>query len=623
MRITAVCKNGEIYDKFTFIFRKKFYLSGKFAVTKFATSASRETLAASGTKTRNNKIINFINYETMKHLFCTILLLTSYSAMFAQQSKENDTIYTVQDSVLIPTRSGIDISAIIVHKKGNTNPLPAILFYTTYHQGTGDAILGKRSADKDYVGIVAYARGIRTDLINYAPYENEGTDIYDIIDWISKQTWCNGKVGMLGGSYTGFSQWATAKNVHPALKTIVPQVAVMPGFDVPMENNVQSNISLSWPYESIYKSEPIRRSLPFEWYEEGSSYSSLDSLVGVPNPIFQKWLQHPNYDAYWKSLVPTPQEYAKIDIPVLSTTGYYDGSQISSLQYFKLHNQYNKNANHYFAIGPYDHWGGQRKASPNLMGYEIDSVANVSMGNLAYEWLDWILKDGKKPELLKDKVNYQVMGTNEWKHAPTLQKINNDTLIFYLDQNTLSVQKPKTKGFEKQTIDFKDREGQNNYYTPEIVFDTLDTSNGLTFKTLPFEKDFSMNGSFTGNLFATINKKDMDVSLALYELTPDGKYFFLTRYVGRASYAKDNTKRQLLDPNKKESIPFDNTRFISKKISKGSRLIILLNINKHPFEIINYGSGKQVSDETIKDAGEPLEIKWHNESFIKIPIWKN
>jgi putative CocE/NonD family hydrolase len=321
--------------------------------------------------------------------------------------------------------------------------------------------------------------------------------------------------------------------------------------------------------------------------------------------------------------VPTPQEYAKIDIPVLSTTGYYDGSQISSLQYFKLHNQYNKNANHYFAIGPYDHWGGQRKASPNLMGYEIDSVANVSMGNLAYEWLDWILKDGKKPELLKDKVNYQVMGTNEWKHAPTLQKINNDTLIFYLDQNTLSVQKPKTKGFEKQTIDFKDREGQNNYYTPEIVFDTLDTSNGLTFKTLPFEKDFSMNGSFTGNLFATINKKDMDVSLALYELTPDGKYFFLTRYVGRASYAKDNTKRQLLDPNKKESIPFDNTRFISKKISKGSRLIILLNINKHPFEIINYGSGKQVSDETIKDAGEPLEIKWHNESFIKIPIWKN
>jgi hypothetical protein len=49
----------------------------------------------------------------------------------------------------------------------------------------------------------------------------------------------------------------------------------------------------------------------------------------------------------------------------------------------------------------------------------------------------------------------------------------------------------------------------------------------------------------------------------------------------------------------------------------------LLNINKHPFEIINYGSGKLVPDETIKDAGEPLQIKWHNDSFIKIPVWKN
>ena len=123
-------------------------------------------------------------------------------------------------------------------------------------------------------------------------------------------------------------------------------------------------------------------------------------------------------------------------------------------------------------------------------------------------------------------------------------------------------------------IDFKDRESQNNYYTPEIIFDTLDTSNGLVFASKPFEKDFSINGSFTGNLLATINKKDIDISIALYELMPNGKYFFLTRYVGRASYAKNKSIRQLLQPDKKESIPFDNTRIVSKKISKDSRLVI-------------------------------------------------
>ncbi len=559
----------------------------------------------------------------MKYFFCSLFLLTFYSSIFAQQPTQNDSIYTVQDSVKIPTRSGTDISAIIVRKKGNTSPLPAILFYTTYFQGEGDGIFAKLSADRDYVGVVAYARGIRTDITHYAPYENEQSDIYDIIEWISKQEWCNGKVGMYGGSYTGFSQWSTVKNIHPTLKTIVPQVAVMPGYDTPMENNVQMNLGFYWPHDNIYKKEPVRRSLPFEWFENGIAFKDMDSLVGYINPIFQNWLSHPTYDNYWQSMVPTPEEYAKINIPILTTTGYYDDSQIGAIQYFKLHNKYNKNANHYFVIGPYDHWGGQRKPAKNLMGYEIDSVANVSMRALAYDWLDYVLKGKPKPELLKDKVNYQVMGTNEWRHAPNLQIISNDTLTFYLDNKSLIAQKRKKETFEKQIVDFKDRETQNNFYTPEIIFDTLDASNGLVFTTEPFQKEFTINGSFTGNLWATINKKDMDVSLALYELMPDGRYFFLTRYVGRASYAKDNSKRQLLKPNKKENIPFDNTRFVSKEINKASRLVILLNINKHPFEIINYGSGKPVSEETIQDAGESLHIKWHNDSYIKIPVWKN
>lgn len=541
-------------------------------------------------------------------------------SLSAQQPIPESSIY-IQDSLLIPTRSGIDISAIIVRKKTNLKPLPAILFYTTYHQGPNDSNFAKASADRDYVGIVAYARGIKTDLKYYTPYENESTDIYDILDYISKQPWCNGSIGMYGGSYTGFSQWATVKKIHPALKTIVPQVAVMPGFDTPMENNVQLNLSLYWPHHSIYKMPPIKRSLPFEWYDDGVAFNRMDSMAGYTNLIFQKWINHTTYDSYWKSMVPTQEEYKNINIPILTTTGYYDDSQLGALQYFKLHTKHNPKANHYVVIGPYDHWGGQRKAAENLKDYQIDSIAHLNMMTLAYEWLDFILKGKPKPALLKDKVNYQVMGTNSWKHASSLSQINNDTLLFYLDQRKLSTQKPKTKKYEKQTVDFKDRESQNNYYTPKIIFDSLVISNGVTYISEPLQKDFEITGSFTGNLTTTINKKDMDISLALYELMPDGNYFFLTRYLGRASYTQDNSQRSLLHPNKKNTLPIKNTRFVSKKITKGSRLIILLNINKHPFEIINYGSGKPVPTETIKDAGNPLEIKWHNESFIKIPIW--
>ena len=170
----------------------------------------------------------------MKYFVNIVFLTAFYHLSFAQIEKGSDSTYIIQDSVLIPTKSGENISATIVRNKNNIKALPAILFYTTYYQGTGDYILGKRSADRDYVGIVAYARGIRTNLNNYAPYENEAKDLYDIIDWVSKQDWCDGNVAMYGGSYTGFSQWAATKKLHPALKTIVPQVAVMPGFDSPM-----------------------------------------------------------------------------------------------------------------------------------------------------------------------------------------------------------------------------------------------------------------------------------------------------------------------------------------------------------------------------------------------------
>jgi uncharacterized protein len=564
-----------------------------------------------------------------KVLILSCLLLAS---TFAQgQPKRpvtapDDELYDIQDNVLIRTRDGNSISAIVVRKKANAQPLPTVLFYTTYDFGPGDSIFGKRAVDHGYNGVVAYSRGIRTNLNDYVPYEHDGADAYDVIDWISKQTWCNGSVGMYGGSYTGFAQWATIKNPHPALKTIVPQVAVMPGYDTPIENNVcASALCLSWAND-ILKNKPLPQDFFDKWYQAGSSYRSIDSLTGQPNRIFQKWLQHPSYDDYWKSLVPTPQEYARLKLPILTTTGYYDGAQIGgALQYLKLHYQYNPNANHYLVIGPYNHRGAQRNAPANLMGYQIDATAVVDLGEVVYQWFDYVLKRAKRPDILKDKINYEVMGANEWRHAPSLDGIQTDTLTFYLDDkgvgenHSLSRQKPKRISFLGQTVDFADRKSQNNYFTPNIINESLNPSNGLVFRTEPFAETFSITGAFSGQLDVSLNKRDMDISIALYELMPDGKYFYLTRYLGRASYAKNKSNRQLLQPGKRETIPLGDVRVVSKQISKGSRLVVVVNVNKHPYEIINYGTGKDVNDETIADAKEPLQVRWYNDSYVRIP----
>lgn len=576
----------------------------------------------------------------MRKSFSLALLCLIHCVQLIAQSASSldDTAnYIIEDSVLIKTKDGAQISALVVRKKGVAEPQSTIFQFTIYARKT-DIKKVKEAADKGYVGVMAYTRGKRYSPDEVVPYEHDGEDANTVIDWISKQSWSNGKIGMYGGSYNGFTQWAATKHLHPALKTIVPSASAAPGLDVPMTNNVVMSFVFPWTYyvsnnkfldETDYNG-PQWGDLYWKWFETGKPYRALDTLVGRPgNKVFQRWLDHPAYDAYWQNMLPYKEEFSKINIPVLSTTGYFDGGQIGATYYLREHYAYNSQANHYFLIGPYGHFGSQGYPDSTYRGYKIDPVANIPIHDIIYQWFDYILKSGPKPAFLKDKINYQVMGSNEWKHTSSLSKMSNDTLTFYLSNAAskapyrLSTQKLAKEGFVMQQADYKDRDSYNSYYyLNKVIYDSLFANNGLLFVSEPLAKPLEISGCFTGELKAIINKKDMDCSVVLFELTPEGKYFYLSYFMGRASYAKDKTKRHLLTPGKKEPIPFSNTYMTSRKLSKGSKLVAIINVNKSPFEQINYGTGKDVNDETIKDANVPLKIKWLNDSYLKVPVWK-
>jgi predicted acyl esterase len=144
----------------------------------------------------------------------------------------------------------------------------------------------------------------------------------------------------------------------------------------------------------------------------------------------------------------------------------------------------------------------------------------------------------------------------------------------------------------------------------------------LVFISDPIDKEFAISGAVTASFVASLNKKDVDVMFAIYELSPDGKFMALTSNVQRASYAKDDSKRNLLTPNKKQTIVIDNTYMTSRQLQKGSRIVLVMGVNKNPNWQINYGTGKDVNDESILDADIPFQIKWYNDSYITVPILK-
>ncbi|MHC0442074.1 CocE/NonD family hydrolase [Flavobacterium sp. 3-210] len=576
---------------------------------------------------------------TLNFIFLIFLISNAFSQQTSKTKSEDlKSAYNIQDSVMIKTRDGAFISAILVRKKGIITPKPVILQFTIYVSERRDLKSLKTAADNDYVGVIVYSRGKRFSPGEIFPYENDSNDAYDVIDWISKQEWCDGRVGMYGGSYNGLTQWAACKKMHPALKTIVPYVANKAGMGLPMENNVFINPNYEWSFyvgnnkylDTIAGNDRQRfRKMQFNWWETGVAYKKMDSIDGTPNRLFQRWIQHPSFDEYWQKMGPYKKDFAQINIPILAIDGYYNDSQNSSLYYLRELHKYNPKADSYLIIGPYSHFGAQKGGTAVLNGYKVDADALINTNKITYQWFDYIFKNKPKPEILKDRVNYEVMGANEWRSAPSIDKMNNGFLTFYLtntksgDFYSLNNKKPAKKGYLPQEVNFVDRVNSNNFYYPDpIINDQVDTTNGYVFISEPIKEPLLVNGSFLGEIKASINKKDMDIGVTLYEVMPDGTYFNLAYFIGRASYAKDITQRNLLKPDTIESIPFSNTRLVSKKLSKGSRLLITLNVNKNPFSEINYGTGKVVTEESIKDAKEPLKIRWYNDSFVKIPIWK-
>jgi hypothetical protein len=132
----------------------------------------------------------------------------------------------IEKDLLLKTRDGAQVAALVVRPRGAAGRLPAAFNFTIYARDN-NLVEAKRSAANGYAGVCANTRGKGRSPNDPVPYEHDGADATDVIDWISKQPWSDGR-GDVRRQLRGFTQWAAAKYRHPALKTIMPSVPVAP-----------------------------------------------------------------------------------------------------------------------------------------------------------------------------------------------------------------------------------------------------------------------------------------------------------------------------------------------------------------------------------------------------------
>jgi uncharacterized protein len=541
--------------------------------------------------------------------------------------------YIADNDVVIPGRDGVSIPATVIRPRNAGSALPTLLEFTIYDSQT----YAKECAARGYVAVVAYTRGTRPDAKVTAPFEHDGEDARAVINWITTQPWSDGRVGMYGEEYSGFTPWAAATQIPSALKAIATSTATAPGINFPMQGNIFHNSAYPWSlrvadteaYGDNADDDPERwRLLNQKWYRSGRRFRDLSRLFGKPSPIFNRWLNHPSYDKFWQKLIPYKQQFAHIDIPVLSISGYFAASQPGDLYYFTQHRHYNPRADHVLIIGPYDDRLMQRGQSANLHGFQVDSTARVDFRELRFQWFDHIFKGGATPPLLKDSVNYQVMGSNEWRHAPSLEAMARKSMRFYLEASTtaaghrLVLRRKKTPSYLQQAMSFVDR--LDAAWTPstDLVNRSLAPRHGMMFVSEPLSQPTEFNGLFSGRLDFIVNKMDVDLNISLFELQASGDYvrLFSPIYEFRASYARDRTHRHLLGEGERRHMTFRSERLTSRLLQKGSRLVMILGVNKRPDRQINYGTGNDVSEESIADGKTPLKVRWYSDSYVDIPV---
>jgi uncharacterized protein len=544
--------------------------------------------------------------------------------------------YMTARDVPIETANGMSISAVLVRPRSAIKPLPTLLELTPAGSAQNYA---KECAAHGYVGVVAYIRGTANSPEGLVPYQDDGDAARAVIDWIAKQPWSDGRVGMYGGSYSGFVQWAAAKHLPPALRAIATSTAIAPGVYAPLEGNIFRNSAYRFSYcathnkasdEKSCNDDAQWRALDETWYRSGKSYRDFGRVHGGHNRVFQRWLNHPSYDRFWQKLIPYREEFAHVDIPVLTTAGYYADGEIGALYYFTQHFRFDAHANHTLLIGPYDDDVMQHGALANLQGYQVDPTALVDLRELRYQWFDSVLKSGTKPDLLKGRVNYEVMGANEWRHAASLEGMANGSLRFYLDtarnrdDPRLTRHQTSESAFLEQVIDLADRSDANWTPSSAIISKEPKAHNAVTFLSEPLTHPIEFAGLFSARLDFTTNKMDMDLNIALYEVLPSGEYLelFMPAYEFRASYVRDRVHRHLLKAGERQQLLIRSERLMSRRLQTGSRLVMVLGVNKRPDREINYGTGADVSEESITAGRIPLKIRWYNSSYIEIPVRK-
>ncbi len=564
-------------------------------------------------------------------LWALVLIPAVSIVISGQDAPNSETHFVLEKDVPVPMRDGVVLRADVM-RPPEADKFPVLVYRTPYGKDAAQQqyTTFKHAVERGYAVVIQDVRGRHHSDGDFRPYENEGPDGYDTIEWAAAQPWSNGNVGTFGLSYPGAVQWLAAVQNPPHLRAMIPAMTFSTPQNFFFAGGTWDMSWIDWIWDNIAWDTRAKKNLPgprtyrealAAWKEEGPKMLNTLPLLDVKPlqqaaPYYFDWLQHPPEDPWW-NWSELRDKYPRTHAAVLNLSAWYDdnyGPEGATTNFAGLL-QARKGDNDprtHLLLGPWVH-GVDNTARTRSGEREFGPNAAIDYDEVVLRWMDHYLKhinngvDHEKP------VRYFVMGRNQWRDADQWPPTARETSAF------LAPASDGSSAGRLQTTPFDNPDSFSEFVSDPAtpVVNTYESSGAhdyrklanradvLTFDSALLQEDTEITGPITARIFVSCDCRDFDLWTRLLDVSPDGTAMNLMSPgldVLRASYRDLSRGRQLLSPGTIYELKLENL-ITSNVFLQGHRIRLQISASFTPNFSRNLQSGKsEVNSVEMKKA---------------------
>ena len=588
-----------------------------------------------------------MKFRALLLLLCTTSVTTP--RVLAEEVKPAKSDFKTENNVAVPMRDGVLLRADILRPSAGEK-FPVLVYRTPYGKDAAqrEYTTFKHAVERGYAVVIVDVRGRYHSEGEFRPYENEGRDGYDAIEWAASQPWSNGAVGTFGLSYPGAVQWLAAVENPPHLKAMVPAMTFSTPQNFFFAGGTWDMSWMEWIWDNIAWDIRVKKNLPgprtYEesltaWKVEGPKMQSALPLTNVPQlqqvaPFYFDWLHHPAEDPWW-NWSELRNKYGRTHAAVLNLSAWYDdnyGPEGATTNYAGLLKSRvgNKDPQTQLLLGPWVH-GVDNTAKTKSGEREFGPTAAIDYDAVVLRWMDRYLKGAENGVEREKPVRYFVMGANTWRDSDTWPPSAKVTPFFFaaakagdrVGQLGANIA-PKTSSINEFSSDpvnpIVNEYQSSGAHDYRKLAEHVDV---LTFDSEVLQDDMEVTGPIHARMYVSCDSRDLDLWVRFEDVSPDGKAFNLMSPgldVLRASYRDMARGRQWLEPGKIYELDLKSL-ITSNMFLKGHRMRVQISGSFYPNFSRDLQSGKsEVDSSDSKKARIRIYGDAQHPSQIVLPI---